>query len=73
MVGNVQEANLKLVFDDETDWNESIALPLVYPSWKDGFVEVPGAHIGKTIVSIILSWKANDDYVYFDDVEVYVV
>lgn len=70
--GNIKETILQLYFDDETQQMTVIGNPLGYPSWRESIVDVAAAHIGKTIVAIRLSWQGNNDYVYFDDVTVYV-
>ena len=73
MSGDVRDVLLTLVFDDETDWSDdTIGLPFNFPEWKYIAREVPEAHIGKTIVAVRLGWEGNNDYVYLDDVRLFV-
>ena len=70
--GNIKESILQIYFDDETVQQTVISNPLDYPSWRESTVDVAGAHIGKHIVAVRLSWQGNNDFVYFDDVVIYV-
>lgn len=71
-LGDIRESILQIYFDDETEYLEVIDDPLDYPSWRHSVVNVPAAHIGKHIVALRYSWQGNDDYVYFDDITIYV-
>lgn len=70
--GDIRESILQIFFDDETEYLEVIGDPLNYPNWRHSVVDVPAAHIGKYIVALRYSWQGNNDYVYFDDVTIYV-
>lgn len=70
--GDIRESIVQLYYDDDTSYMQVVGDPFDYPVWKEIIVDVPAADIGKKLVAIRLSWQGNNDYVYFDDVEVYV-
>lgn len=61
-----------LLFDDETQYGEYVEPPPTQPNWDSAGYVIPGAHIGKRVVAIRISWQMSNSWVWFDDVRLYV-
>jgi len=70
--GNVAITQLVILFDDASNQFQTISLPSAYPAWNHVVVDVAAAHIGKNIVALKLGYQGNNDWVYLDDVHIYV-
>jgi len=70
--GDFDLAHLRIIFDDETTQHQYIDKPFEYPTWRHVVVDVDAGHIGKSIVALVLGYHGNNDYVYVDDVRIYV-
>jgi hypothetical protein len=70
--GTADMMYLKIIFDDDTSYGDYLAVPPESPNWGHVVLDVPGAHIGKSIVALRLSYKGNNAFIYIDDVSIYV-
>jgi len=71
-VSSVHLTQLAILFDDDTAQSGTITNPPAYPTWGHIVVDVAPEHIGKSIVALRISYHSNDNWVYLDDVLIYV-